>query len=321
MARVLADRGVDVTVVRSADALAEAGTGTGDTVVVTSADRLGTSTSRRLLADTRGADLVVVAPGPGTTGSLGVVGAGPLAVEPGGPRRGRCDDPAYDGLRLEVDTAVAYAGPGGCFRGEGGALLAQPRTGLVLLGADRVLTNAEVLRADNAAAALRLLGGHDRLVWYVPDLADLAAGDGVSLATLLPRWLRPALWLLGVAAVALVLWRGRRLGPLATEPLPVVVRAIETTRSRGRLYRRAGDRGHAAEALRAAARTRVAERLRLGRDAEPDAVVRGVAHLLDRPVDELDALLGDGAPPPATDHDLITLAGRLAALDREVRRA
>ena len=33
-----------------------------------------------------------------------------------------------------------------------------------------------------------------------------------------------------------------------------MVKAIETTRSRGRLYRKAGDRAHAAEVLRAAAR-------------------------------------------------------------------
>jgi hypothetical protein len=321
VARVLADRGVDVSVVRSADALAAAGAGAGTTVVVTSTEKLGASTSRRLLDDARGARLVVVAPAPGTLGSLGVVGAEPLPVELDGPRRGDCADPAYDGLRLEVDAALAYAGSAGCFRGEGGALLAQPRPDLVLLGADQVLSNEQVLRADNAATALRLLGRDGRLVWYVPDLADLAAGDGVSLATLLPRWLRPALWLLAVASVALLLWRSRRLGPLATEPLPVVVRAIETTRSRGRLYRRAGDRGHAAAALRSAARTRVAERLRLGPGHDPAALVRDVARLLDRPVDEVDALLGADAPAPTTDHDLITLAGRLAALDREVRRA
>ena len=69
--------------------------------------------------------------------------------------------------------------------------------------------------------------------------------------------------------VTVILWRARRLGPLATEPLPVVVRAVETTRSLGRLYRRSGDRGHAAESLRRAARSRLAERLRLGSTARP----------------------------------------------------
>ena len=160
----------------------------------------------------------------------------------------------------------------------------------------------------------------DRLVWYVPSLDDLGAADGVSAASLLPRWLRPALLLTLAAVVALILWRARRLGALATEPLPVTVKAIETTRSRGRLYRRAGDRAHAAAVLREAARARMAERLRMGSRPHPAALVQDVARHTGRPVAEIDVLLAPGAPPPATDHDLITLAARLAELDREVRR-
>ncbi len=40
----------------------------------------------------------------------------------------------------------------------------------------------------------------------------------------------PGLWLLALAGLALVLLCGRRLGPLVREPLPVVVRATESTR-------------------------------------------------------------------------------------------
>ena len=114
--------------------------------------------------------------------------------------------------------------------------------------------------------------------------------------------------------------RGRRLGPLSVEPLPVVVRAIETTRSRGRLYRRAGDRTHAAAILRGAARARAAERLRLGSHPDPDALVRDLARHTGRSAGEIAWLVGPDVPPPTTDHDLITLATRLAELDEEVRR-
>ena len=191
---------------------------------------------------------------------------------------------------------------------------------MVLLGAGQALSNDQVLRADDAAVALRMLGQDDRLVWYVPTLDDLVGDDGVSLATLLPDWLRPALWLTAISAIALLLWRARRLGPLATEPLPVVVKAIETTRSRGRLYRKAGDRAHAAAALRSAARIRAADRLGLGPHADTDAIVRDLARHTGLPLEEVELLLGPSAPVPATDHDLITLANRLAELDREVRR-
>ena len=111
----------------------------------------------------------------------------------------------------------------------------------------------------------------------MPSIDDLVGDDGVSLQTLLPRWVRPGLALLAIVMVTVILWRARRLGALATEPLPVVVRAVETTRSLGRLYRRSGDRDHAAESLRRAARARLAERLRLGSTAPPDVLAREVA--------------------------------------------
>ena len=321
VARVLDDRGVEVTVARGADALEATPAGASTTVLVTSTDQLGGSTIERLLAHTGEARLVLAAPGPGTTESLGV-SEPPYAVNVTGPRTADCEDPRLAGLSVAVDHALEYpVEDGGCFAGEHGSLVAEPSPGVVLLGADELLTNGQVLRADNAAAALRLLGQGERLVWYVPSLDDLLADDGVSAGSLLPRWTRPGLWLGTIAVLALIAWRARRLGPLATEPLSVVVKAIETTRSRGRLYRRAGDRGHAASALRGAARTRAAERLGLGSaGGDPAMLVRDVARHVGRPVDEVAALLDPDTPAPATDHELVRLATELAALDREVRR-
>ena len=322
LAQVLDDQGVEVDVVRSTDALDDARVDASTTVLVTSSDNLGASTAARLRERAAPALLVLTTPGRTVTDSFG--------YEPGGADSADSERPAdcvgselvglLDGLALRSERAVGYPAPSGCFYGESGALVAQPEPGVVLLGAGDVLANSGVLEADNAAVALRLLGQRERLVWYVPDLADLAADDAVTLSSLLPDWLRPGLWTVGLALVALVLWRGRRLGPLVSEPLPVVVRAIETTRSRGRLYRRADDRTHAAETLRAAGRAAAAERLRLPAQSAPDALVRDVARHVGRPVGEIATLLHPGAPPPTTDQDLIALATALAELDREVRR-
>jgi hypothetical protein len=314
LARVLDDQGVDVTVARDADAL-EA-TGVADTtVVVTSTELLGESTTDRLLAHTRGAPLVLVDPAPGLVDLIGPVEA-PSRVTQDGGWQAECSDPLFADLTVEVDRALAYP-VDGCFRDEDGSLVVQ-NGDVTLFGVSEALTNDQVLRADNAAAAVRLLGQHDRLVWYVPTIDDLPAGDGVSLETLLPRWIGPGLWLGALAAVALVVWRARRLGPLATEPLPVVVKAIETTQARGRLYRKARDRPHAAEALRQATRTRAATRLGLTGPTDP-LLVSGVARHTGRDQTEVAALLGPGTPP-GTDQDLIMLARGLAELDREVRR-
>ncbi len=315
LARVLGQQGIDVSIVRSADALDRTATDATTTIVVTSSGNLGRSTTDRLLAHQGRSSLVVIAPGPALVRQLGLTSY-PVSERLPEPVAAGC--PAYDGLSLRAPSGAEYTSSEGCFQGKRGVLLAEPRAGLTLVGAPSVLTNDQVLDGDNAAVALRLLGAHPRLVWYVPALADLAGADSVSASSLLPDWLRPAIWLLALTAVAVVVWRGRRLGPLAREPLPVEIKAIETTRSRGRLYRRSGDRTHAAQALRTAARARLAERLRLPRLADPARLVETVAERSGRPTAEVDALLGPEAPAPVTDRDLTVLAGRLTELDREV---
>jgi hypothetical protein len=319
LARVLGDEGVDVQAARGADELESLEVDGQTSVVVVLPEYLGTSTIDRLLDHAADAhSVIVVGAGPGVADALGAPQGG-AETALGDGRASGCDDPRFEGLTLEVDRALLYP-DGTCFDGKGGAVVAEPEEGLTLFGADQALTNDQVLRADNAAVALRLLGQDERLVWYVPSIDDLVGDDGVSLESLLPHWVRPGLALGLVVLVALVVWRARRLGPLATEPLPVVVRAVETTRSLGRLYRRSGDRGHAAEALRRAARARLAERLRLGSTASPDAVVREVARRTGRPADAVARLLAPGGDVPSSDRDLITLAKDLAQLDREVRR-
>ncbi len=324
LAQVLGDEGVEVDVVRSADGLDGAGVDAGTTVLVTSADSLGESTVERLRAAGAG-HVVVAVPGQSVASELGAEVVGPASDA---TEQAACQGAGLvallEGLEIRTGEGYEYAARSGCFSGDLGALLAQPEDGLVVLGATDVLRNGGILQADNAAVALRLLGQDDRLVWYVADAADLAGDDAVSLGTLLPDWLRPALWVLALALAGLVVWRARRLGPLATEPLPVVVRAIETTRSLGRLYRRADDRAHAAASLRAAGRAKAAERLRLPdpdrRGGDPHALIRDVARHLGRPVTEVGYLLHPEAPAPTTDQDLISLATALDELDREVRR-
>lgn len=321
VARVLSDEGVDVEVVRSADDLAAAGADASATVVVTSTEQLGTSTVERLLADTAGARVVVVDPGPELLDLLGV-GQSTGAADTDDPIEAGCTDPLVADLRIEVDDATRMpTGPTGstgssCF--DDTLVLSDD---LALLGAPDLLTNDQVLRADNAAVALRLLGQQPRLVWYVASYDDLVGDDGVDFTSLLPDWIAPGIGLLALAGIALVLWRGRRLGPLAVEPLPVVVKAIETTRSRGRLYRRSGDRAHAAETLRAATRARVRERLRLGASTDEATLVRDVARHTGRPEADVAALLTAFGRTPADDHDLIALAHALTVLEEEVRRA
>ncbi len=319
LAQVLDDEGVDVQVARSADELEATDVDGGTSVVVVLPEYLGSSTIDRLREHTSEAHtVIVVGAGPGVADAFGEPGGGG-SITLGEGRAADCEDARFDGLTLEVDSTLLYP-EGDCYDGKRGAIVTEPAEGLLLFGADQAMTNDQILRADNAAVALRLLGQDERLVWYVPSLDDLVGDDGVSLQTLLPRWVRPGLALLAIVMVAVILWRARRLGALATEPLPVVVRAVETTRSLGRLYRRSGDRDHAAESLRRAARARLAERLRLGSTTPPDVLAREVARRTGRTEEDVVSVLGPAGVVPSSDRDLITLATELAELDREVRR-
>ncbi len=316
--RVLEQQGVDVVVVRSAAAFDAQPIDAGTTVLVTSSRQLGGSLAGRLRERSLPGSLVVAEPGPAVARALGVEEGTPSYVGDGLPAT--CDDPLFAGLRIDGLQGTAYPSPQGCFPGDGGFLLARPGRRLTLLGASATLSNATITDGDNAAVALRLLGGQDRLVWYVPDPADVAAGDALGVGELVPDWVEPGLWLLGLVVVGTMLWRGRRLGPLVSEPLPVTVSAIESTQSHGRLYRKSRDRPHAAAVLREASRSRLAQQLALPGGSDSATLTRALAARVGRPLPELDALLSPSSPPPTTDRDLVELATRLTALEREVRR-
>jgi hypothetical protein len=330
VARVLADQGIELTVARNAAELGRAPVDADTTVLVTSTDQLGLGTAREVGARSRAAGALVLA-APGRTAIRGLrlpikeVYADVERAEAG------CDDPLVSGLSLEVGPSIGYrtvAGGGrdpveACYGGTG------PRSESLLVRVDRatptyavggidLLTNEHVTQADNAAVALRILGQHDRLVWYIPDPRDIAAGDAGSLAAQLPPGLVPALYLTGAAALALLLWRGRRLGPLVTEPLPVVVKAVESTRGRGRLYRRVRDSRHAADVLRATTRRRVSGLLQLPHNTDPERLAEAMAAALGEDPAAVHAVLSTS--PVADDEAMVRLAQDLAALERKVHR-
>jgi len=325
VARVLADHGVHVDVVRRAAQLARARVDADTTVLVTSPDNLGRTGARQVeLRTLRAGAVVLAAPGRTLLSALAL----PLhRTDAGnGPRTAAgCDDPLLSGLSLEVSRSTGYQGSGrfltSCFATGGrrpAALVVRVDRGapVYAVGGTDLFTNDRVDRGDNAAAALRLLGQHGRLLWYVPDVRDVVAGDTGSFTAQLPAGLFPALALLLAATLAAMLWRGRRLGPLVVEPLPVVVKAVESTQGRGRLYRRVRDREHAAGVLRAATTRRLATRLRLPPDGALPSLVEAVARSTrSDPRAVQDVLAGRPVPD---DTALIRLAADLAALEKEV---
>jgi len=312
VAKVLGQHGVEVRIARGQDALLDERVDDGTLVVVTNPGELGESTLDRL-RDHAGeaAEIVVVGDADLLEEQFGI----DATSVPSGSRPAACDAELARGLVVHT-----YGGRGleaeGCFGSDAASTLVH-RDALWLMTSPQSLANEHVLESDNGALALRLLGQQNRLVWYVADAGDTAVSDGTALSNLLPHWLVPGLYLLLASLLAMILWRGRRLGPLVTEPLPVVVLAAESTQSRGRLYRRTGDRHHAAAILVGASRRRLSAALQLPRGSSTEAVAAAVAARTGRDPREVLALLG--GPTVTKDSLLVELGQQLLDLENEVR--
>lgn len=331
--QVLRTHGVDVRVrTRFDDVARDLAGGSDATVVVARTDLLlgrRTADLRSAVQDA-GADLALIGPQQALLADLGL----PLVIGGNSPDDASVRDPSCsDVVAARAGSALlgglAYrAGPEGsavtaCYpvaTGAGLVALTGPGGGrTTVLGSGDALTNERLDDAGDAALAVGTLGARARLVWWTPNPADTGVGPPPSLRDLLPPGVLWAAGQLVVALLVAMVWRGRRLGRLVPEPLPVVVRSVETTLGRGRLYRRARARGRAASVLRAAAVERIAVTCHLTHSADPREVAVAAAARTRRPVTDVTALLV--GPEPTDDAALVTLARALDSLDTEVRRA
>ncbi|MEV5856129.1 DUF4350 domain-containing protein [Streptomyces anulatus] len=350
VAELLKARGISVTVATTLDE-ATAATGPDTTLLVTGPNLLTRSQQLRLdeTASASAGRTLLIAPGPAATTRLapGVLAEPHHAVSALAPS---CELPAarlagtadMGGIRYTTQAPTAIT----CYPAAGRPSLVVLPTGAggdtVLLGAPDILHNERLDKQGNASLALQLLGSRPHLVWYLPSLTDPSAttdddspgdeneerpesgarddaADESSFLDLVPSgWLWGTLQLT-IAAVLAAVWRARRLGPLVTERLPVAIRASESAEGRSLLYRKANARDRAADALRAATRTRIAPLAGVpARDAHtPDVLLAAVSARITTPDHDVSTLLFGTAPP--TDAALVLLADQLDALEREVR--
>ena len=246
--------------------------------------------------------------------SLGLGGnnfppAAPDCDWPGALAAGAVDFPS-DTNTYQVSRGTAAAID--CYRGA----VVQVDT-LAVLGSADLLRNDHIAAPGAAALAINLISDNltvRQVTWLMPG-ANAPGQPPASIWDLFPTGARrAAYWLLIVVGGLLMVWRGRRFGPVVSEPLPVVVRAAEVVEGHGRLYRRAGARDRAATALRAGATARLAARAGLTRNASSQDLVTAGATLSGRNPTDVAAVL-DG-PPPTDDSQLIALACRLDELER-----
>lgn len=252
-------------------------------------------------------------------------GLGP-EFRPGGvvPEATRVMEPACGQEDAEAAGSVSaqgsvYSGPVVCYspRGNGPGLYAASSDGrVIVLGSTDLLDNQHLTTEGNAAITLRTLGNNRDLVWYIPGVEDVSATTATpTLSELAPPWLAFAGPWLALVAVLAIAWRGRRMGPLVFEPLPVVVKAAETAEGRARLYQDSRSVGRAADNLRAGTLTRLARHFNLGADATRAAIVDATAHRLGRPAPEVRSVLIDLTPE--TEGQLVQWAQHIERMEQE----
>ena len=226
-------------------------------------------------------------------------------------------------VQFGLGDAYQAAGNVQATRCYGGALIRYAHNGrevTVVSDAD-FMSNSGLLKQGNAALAMNLAGSHPRLIWYAPQHSEggRESGDGADIIDLIPDHVGWIVLQLCLVVALLAVWKGRRIGPLVAEQLPVVVRASETVEGRGRLYRSRRARDRAAEALRTAALQRMTPRIGLGHDAQPPSVATAVAERCGlSPYAVAHILFG---PPPASDPDLVNLAHELDNIERQVAQS
>jgi len=326
VAQVLGDQGVTVTATSTLDATIDAAASPADTTIlfydpnrILSADRvadLAGLSARLVLVDPDFATLRALAPGVLQAGSV----EGDLDTDCSSPAAVKAGTVLGDGSGYRIGSGAADATTA-CFSSGDDVYslvdLATPAGTVTVLGLTSALTNEHVGSAGNAALALNLLGEHSTLVWYIPGVADYAGELPPSLADLTPEWATPVIILVLLTALAAAVWRGRRMGALVIENLPVTVRASETMEGRARLYGSASARLHALDSLRIGTVERVAAACGLPRVATVDEVIAASSALSNIDPRSVRDLLLDAVPH--SDRDLVRLSDAL--LDFEARVA
>ncbi|MCA4132288.1 DUF4350 domain-containing protein [Arthrobacter sp. M4] len=323
LARVLEKHGVTVRTTDSLAKTADAFVDSGGDATVFLYDRNGYLDAAQLdeLSDSVG-KLVVAAPRTQTLAALtkeihqaGVLPDSAKVVDPG------CSAPdAIAAGQISANSSFVYTAPEVCYtNGSTAGAYARTSNGkLTVLGNTTLLSNGGLDKDGNAALAIRSLGSTKELIWFMPGITEVRqARDRPTINELVPPWTTfLGLWL-AVIAVAAILWRGRRHGPLVTEPLPVVVKAAETAEGRARLYQDTRAIGVAADNLRAGCLARLARHFRLGPDASADAVVDAAERRLGHSGEARRIL---NSARPTNDSELVRWAQQVEHLEKEAKR-
>ena len=329
IAEVLGNNGVEVVRAESLEDAIDKLHGSNDTLLLHDPDTWLTSEQLTSLGAGLADRTVLIEPSLTMLTELadGIRAGGVVPTDVEQPLQAACADPDARTASTVSPGGLSYRGAVTCFplpAAEGGnpagVFAATADGSAVVLGNGAIISNGLADEQGNAALALRVLGSSPTLVWYQPTQDDLAITSGpADPLSLLPDFVNPLMFWLLVTGLLAILWRARRLGPLVTEPLPVIVRSTETASGRARLYQDAGAVEHAVRTLRAGTLSRIGAALRIPPSGTRASVIAAAAEKTNREFADLERLLHSYSP--RSDAQLVQWSQELEKLEQEIRRS
>jgi hypothetical protein len=186
---------------------------------------------------------------------------------------------------------------------------------VVALGGPDLWSNRYLAGTDNALLAADLLAPAKG--YTVGWLLTPRVGSGnETVWSLVPSRVEALLAALGIAVLAVCLWRARRLGRPVLEVPIVPLPGSELVVATGRLLEKNGRFEESAALVRAELCGQLASRLGQASGTAPTTVAQVAANYAGLPVDEVAAALC--GPPPRNENELLELARSLQLIREEV---
>lgn len=213
----------------------------------------------------------------------------------------------------------------GCFGVKNGFFVVAHREGrgtVIDVGSPSIFENQDLAKLDNSVLVTNLMqpGPDTEITWLTTqdESGTRTQSGGSGLSQLIPPRVKEGWWQLIFAAVALSLWRGRRLGKPVDEPQQVEIAASQLVVAQGNLLQTANQAGDAAAIMRADLTRSLASLLGLPANVDMRVLI-DVAHVRTGiPTERLEAVLY--GVPVGDNTELIKLAQQIEYLHMEVGR-
>lgn len=198
----------------------------------------------------------------------------------------------------------------------------KPNQTTIVLGTVHPLTNGYLATKDSAALGLSLVKGTKKVVWIDPKLADFknTTPTRQQPSRDLPQklsWMNSLKWWALFLIAMVGVWRGRRLGRIVTEYLPVMVKSSETARGLGRMYSSSKSYERSLQLLQSAASVRIAKLLGVHPSTSQQDLIVIIAQSLGRQEPEISTILCRKANSAA---DLVAGTANLDSLEHQIKR-